>query len=379
MVVFNFEKGPAVVQPDSSGRAVVVCLAAGLSQKPVIESAKALGFIVIGVDRDPYAAGGHLCDQMITLSTHDPEPLIQELNSSPFSHQITAVLNRSSGPPVVTSAAISKAFGLPNIPVFRARQCLNKDLMREECLRQNLSVVIHQTVSDFSKLLINDIPLPCVVKPALSMVGKQGVVVVESLGQLESAFTQAQAASVSGKVLVEEYLQGSDISVIALVNHGQLEILAMLDEINQRHNDGTISGRAMAVPSRFFSRPEKESIIELTRQVKDVFELEHSALMLSCRITEGGKPRLMEIHLDMGGDKILDVLLPAAGDFDALSHIIQVLAGNKPPIANPAWKPTAVVFEQGSGLISNRSHRIIHAANSEQLVEKIKDAMGSQP
>ena len=360
-----------MVQPDSSKRAAVVCLAAGLSQKPVIESAKALGYIVIGVDRDPFAAAGYLCDQMITLSTHDPGPLIQQLKDSLFSHQIVAVLNRSSGPPVVTAAAINIAFGLPNIPLFRARQCLNKDLMREECQRRNLSVVKFQTVSEYSSLVIDDIPLPCVVKPALSLVGKQGVVVVKSLNQLENAFVQAKAVSVSGKVLVEEYLHGSDISVIALVNHGQLEILAILDEINRPHNDGTISGQAMAVPSRFFNRPEKESIIELTNQVKNVFELEHSALMLSCRISEGRKPRLMEIHLDMGGDKILDVLLPAAGEFDALAYIIQVLAGKNIPPATPTWQPTAVVFEQGPGLISNRGHRIIHGASSEQLEQKI--------
>jgi len=316
---------------------------------------------------------------MIHLSTHDAPPIIQALKNSEISDRIVAVLNRSSGPPVVTAATINEAFGLPGVPVERARQCLNKDLLREECLRQNLSVVEHQVVSDFSALSIEDLSLPCVVKPALSMVGKQGVVVVDNMDRLESAFDQAQAASLSDKVLIEEYLPGFDVSVIAFVNQGKLEILALLDEVNQKHDDGCVSGRAMAVPSRFYNRPEADGIIELTRRVMDAFELIHSPLMLSCRVTENGLPRLMEIHLDMGGDKILDVLLPAAGEFDSLQHMIQALAGFEGSLVSPSWKPTAVIFNEGAGLITSRSHRIVHAADVKELEQKITKAMGEVP
>jgi hypothetical protein len=356
--------------------AAVVCLAAGLSQKPVIERAKILGLFVIGVDRDPSAAAGSLCDHMIQLSTHDPAPLIQELKNGPFSNQITAVLNRSSGPPVVTTAAINDAFGLPGVPLPRARQCVNKDLMRDECRRQNVSVIEHQVIESFSDLKPENISLPIVMKPALSMVGKQGVMVVRQTGQLKNAFAAAKAASVTGKVLVEDYLPGRDVSVIAFVNRGRLEILAMLDEINQAHDDGSVSGRAMAVPSRFYGQPEAEGIVELAHRVVGVFELEHSPLLLSCRINEGHQPMLMEIHLDMGGDKILDVLLPAAGDFDALDHMIQASAIQKKLEISPAWNPTAVLFEEGAGLISNRAHRILHAATVKDLENSMTEAIG---
>ncbi len=358
---------------------MVVCLAAGLSQKPVIERAKASGFYVIGVDRDPHAAAGHLCDQMIHLSTHEPEPLIKALKNNPFSHRITAVLNRSSGPPVVTTAAINEAFALPGVPVKRARQCLNKDYLREECLLRHLSVVGYQVAQNFSQLKTEKISLPCVMKPALSMVGKQGVVVVRQAEQMQDAFTRAQLASVTGKVLVEDYLPGFDVSVIAFVNHGRLEILAYLDEINQRHPDGSVSGKAMAVPSRFFKRPEAKRLAQLACRVVEVFEIEHSPLLLSCRITDGGQPQLMEIHLDMGGDKILDVLLPAAGEFDALGYMIRALTTKTKLDITPPWNPTAVIFRDGDGLISNRPHDLLHATTLDQLEQIITAAIGEVP
>lgn len=355
---------------------VVVCLAAGPSQIPVIERAKALGFVVIGVDQDPHAAGGALCDHLIALSTHHPLPVIKALKNSPYARQISAVLNRSSGPPVVTAAAINEAFALPGVPVFRASQCLNKDLMREECRRQNLSVVKHQTAEKFSELMAENIPLPCVMKPALSLVGKQGVVIVRHSEQMEQAFAVAHRASVTGKVLVEEYLPGQDVSVIALVNGGRVEILAILDEINQKHDDGTVRGRAMAIPSRYAGQMETRGITQLTRQVAETFELQHSPLLLSCRISEEGLAQLMEIHLDMGGDKIMDVLLPQAGQFDALAYMIKALATDCRLDAEPIWNPTAVIFGEGNDLISNRPHLILKATTTEELEHTISQSIG---
>jgi len=358
---------------------VVVCLAAGHSQKPVIERARALGYVIIGVDRNVNAAASGLCDHMIHLSTHDPQPIIQALKKHPLASRIAGVLNRSSGPPVATAAAINESFNLPGVPLHRARQCLNKDLMRTECLRQDLYVVKHQTVASFSDLQTENLSYPCVMKPALSMVGKQGVVVVSQAEQMQAAFTQAQAASVSGKVLVEDYLPGHDVSVIALVNRGKLEILALLDEINQQLGDGTVEGKAMAVPSRFNTGPEADRIAALTQKVADVFELEHSALLMSCRISEGCEPRLIEIHLDMGGDKIMDVLLPAAGTFDVLQYMIKALTTECELSSRPTYNPTAVIFADGDDLISNRDHQILQAATTEELEQKVTECIGKVP
>ncbi len=319
------------------------------------------------MDKDPHAAAAHLCHQMIPLSTHDPMPIIQALQNSSMGQPLGAVLNRSSGPPVVTAAVINQAFGLPGVPAHRARQILNKDLMREECERQNLSVVKHQTAEKFSDLCAENIPLPCVMKPALSLVGKHGVVVVETSDHLAVAFDQAKSASMTGKVLVEDYLPGHDVSVIGFFNHGKLEILALLDEINQLHSDGTVSGRAMAVPSRFANGPQAESITQLTQEVAEAFELQHTPLLLSCRVPKNGRPQLMEIHLDMGGDKIMDVLLPAAGQFDALQYMIQAQASPIKMEAPPHWNPTAVVFQEGAGLISDRTHHLLKASSTAEL------------
>jgi len=171
--------------------------------------------------------------------------------------------------------------------------------------------------------------------------------------------------------MIEEYLPGQDVSVIAFVNNGSVEILAMLDEINQQHSDGSVSGKAMAVPSRFADQPEADSIFDLTARIAQGFEIKHSPLLLSFRTTKNGVPALVEIHLDMGGDLILDVLLPAAGNFDALGYMIQALVNEAPLLDKAVWNPTAVVFGDGEGLISRRPYKLLKADTRAQLQKSL--------
>ena len=353
--------------PLSSSAPIAVCLAAGISQKPVIQKALSLGYQIIGVDQNPQAAAASLCHHMIPLSTHNGPEVVQALKEYLGEKPLAAVLNRSAGPPVATAAIINEAFGLPGVPVKRAQQCLNKELMRQECRRQGVSVVNYQVADCFPELVLENLTFPCVVKPTLSMVGKSGVMIIQHIQDLANAFTAAQAASVNGKVIVEDYLPGQDVSVIAFVNKGSVEILAVLDEINQQHPDGSVSGQAMAVPSRYADHPQASPIAEMTRQVARIFEIHHCPMLLSFRTPPSGDPVLVEIHLDMGGDLILDILLPEAGDFDALGYMIQGLVTQTPPWSPPAWSPTAVVFGQGDGLISRRPYQIIRAETPLQL------------
>ncbi|MCP4292711.1 MAG: ATP-grasp domain-containing protein [bacterium] len=361
---------------ESSAAPLVVCLAAGPSQKPVISKARNLGFIVVGVDQNPEAAATSLCHHILPLSTHEAGPIIEALKSKFPDQTPSAVLNRSSGPPVATCAAICEAFGLPCLPYTRALQCLNKDLLRQECDLKGIATVKHFSSASFSSEIAAEISFPCVVKPALSLVGKQGIRVVSRKEELRSAFDLAKKTSHTGQVVIEDYVPGKDVSIIAVVNHGKVEILALLDEINELKSDGSICGRAMAVPSVFSGTPDEKSLHELVEKIAVIFEVQHSALLVSCRLVAGNNPVLIEIHLDMGGDLILDHLLPAAGNPDILECMINSLVKPTAPISLSPWIPTAVVFGTAAELNTRQPHQILQSSTIAGLSELIIKTTG---
>ena len=108
----------------------VICIAAGKTQKPLILKAKSLGYIVIAIDRNRKAPGFKYADFKIYESTHNANAIIKVLREFKPKLKFIGILNRSSGPPVITAAKISKFFNLPGVPIKSAESLVNKDKMR---------------------------------------------------------------------------------------------------------------------------------------------------------------------------------------------------------------------------------------------------------
>ena len=294
----------------SHKKSAVINLGAGDSQYPVILAAKNLGFSVIAIDRDPNAPGFALSDEQIELSTFEAAPIIQALHTLLDKYQVLGVINRSSGPPVLTAAEICQAFGLPGVSPDSARVILHKSALMAACSLHGIDAPVCYTASSLTEIATSSLNFPCIVKPSLSLSGKSGVSLSSNISDLPIAFAGARAVSLDGKVNIEEYVSGSDVSLMAIVKNGQLHPITLLDELNVIDDTNIIQGIGFAVPSLFSGGPEEARIISLAQRIVDSFRLDTTAFNMSCRCEPGGMPKLIEIHLDLGGDHLLEC--PAA-------------------------------------------------------------------
>ena len=349
----------------------VVCIAAGKSQIPVIHKAIELGLSVISVDRDPDAPGFAFSDERIEMSTYEAQPIIERLCALQYKYRIVGVINRSSGFPVVTTAEICHALKLPGIPPNSARLIIDKARLMAACQYRRIPVPSFHSAQSFTDLNGIRFRFPAIVKPALSLVGKSGVRMVSTVNDLPSAFDAARQVAVNGVVNIEEFVPGRDVSLMALVRGGQLYPITLLDELNATDSMGNLYGVGFAVPSMFSGQPEETRIINLARQIVNSFELDTTAFNMSCRCEAGGKPKLIEIHLDLGGDLVLDALLPESTSVDVLSLIIMSLVGENYPCKNVNFIPSAVIFNKGEGLVSERPYKIISEPDRISLEQTI--------
>jgi len=353
---------------DSSGlRRAVVCVAAGKSQIIVIRKVKELGLAALAVDRNSHAPGFRLADERIVLSTYEPKPIIARLRSLQGTYRIVGLVNRSSGPPVVTSAEICQSLGLPGVPPDSARLIVDKSQLLATCAAQGIPVPTCQSAWSLDQISGPRLQYPCVIKPALSLVGKSGVRVVRDAAALPDAFAAAHRVGMNGLVNIEEFLPGHDVSLMAVVQERRLYPITLLDELNATDTTGDVCGVGFAVPSVFSGQPEEARIIGLAQQVVDIFELGTTALNMSCRCEVGGQPRLVEIHLDLGGDLILDALMPASTSFDVLGFVIRALMGEQVTVPQIAFGPAAVLFGAGEGLVSERAYDLVTAVDRAAL------------
>ncbi len=349
----------------------IVCLAAGKSQLIAINKAKELGFSVLAIDRDPIAPGFPLCDEQIVLSAYEAKPIIKKLRVFQDLYRLVGVVNRSSGPPVVTAAEICQEFGLPGIPPDSARIIIDKSKLMEACAGRGIVTSAFQSVSSLNEVSREHLDFPCIVKPSLSLVGKSGVRIVLNEDSFSEAFMAAHHVSMNGMVNIEEFVQGRDVALMGIVAGGRLHCMTLLDELNVTDSLGNIKGTGFAVPSIFSSQSEEARIIELARQIVDGFRLGTTVFYMSCRCESGGDPRLVEIHLDLGGDLVLDALMPKSTSFDVLAFILSTLTGEKTVLPNITFSPVAIIFNEGEGLVSERPYNILTAQDRAALEHSI--------
>ncbi len=350
----------------------IICMAAGKSQMIVIKKARELGFSVIAIDRNPDAPGFIFSDERIVQSTYEGKPIISQLHVLQDRYKLLGVINRSSGIPVVTTAEICRAFSLPGVPPASARCIIDKSRLMRLLKEHGIAAPSCHAVSSLAEIEKNRFPLPCVVKPSLSIVGKSGVRIVKDAHAIPHAVTAAKAVSMNGVVNIEAFVPGRNVSLMSVIQSGQLYPITLLDEINVVDKNGNIAGYGFAVPSLFTGQPEETRIINLAKKVVNAFGLDTTAFNMSCRCESGGVPKLIEIHLDLGGDMILEALFPASSSFDVLGSLIRSLTGRHTSYNNINFSPTAIVFREGEGLVSDRPYEILSAPDRISIEHMIR-------
>jgi formate-dependent phosphoribosylglycinamide formyltransferase (GAR transformylase) len=350
----------------------VICIGAGKSQIPVITKAKSLGLIVIAIDQNKYAPGFKYVDFKICLSTYNAEAIIKKLDKLKSQFKLIGILNRSSGPPVITTAKISKHLNLPGVPVLSARKLVNKDKMRIALDKQNIPSTKYKILYAEKYNSINITKLPVVIKPALSLVGKSGVSVVFSKNKLQSSIKYAIKNTINKKILVEEFLKGPDLSFVSFVNNGKLFSICLLEEINIINKDGTISGKGFKTYDSNINNWLQQAN-NIAKKIISKFNIKRSPLSISLRPDSKNNLKLIEVHLDMGGDELIEGFYPKALSFDYLKFAVEMATGNIKNKMNFKIKPTAIYYKNFSKRLkkfkTDRKYKVF-TASTKQLLEK---------
>lgn len=326
-------------------RDALVSIAAGPRQLPLVHAARRRGLAVIGVDRDPDAVGFAACDARIVRSTHGPDPILGELRELAGEFRIVAVLTRSSGEPVATTAALARALGLAGLDPERACLATSKPGFGVLCREAGVPWAGRGVVPTLGEAG----PLPLVLKPTRTRVGKRGVVLVRDPEALPDAFARARAASADGEALAEDLVEGDDVALVACFHGGRVAPIALLDEYvgfsdARGSGDGDLEqgearGLGFALPSRHHGSAAAARVEEFGRRL--CAPMGTGIGFLAFRIPAAGDPVAIEAHFELAGDGVADELLGAAG-FDAFDAAIGLCVDGELPESWPALRAAAV-------------------------------------
>ena len=312
----------------------ILILGASAIQVPIIQECRRLGYGAIVADRDSTAPGMSLADVGLGVSTNDVEGILDAARTHAVGGLVT-----SSDYPVRTVAHVCHALGLPALSPRAAEVATDKGEQRTMLRAAGLRTPDFEVVDSFGHA--SRVPsrsgFPVIVKPVDSSASR-GVSRVDSSEELRGAFDFAMSYSRSGRVIVEEFIEGPEFSVEVLVQSGCIHVVGVTEKSTGGDGHRFFVETRHVVPAAI-DKAAAGKIGACVVSAIRALGLDHCASHAELKLTRGG-PVVVEIAARLGGDFITSDLVPLATGVSMLEAAIRI-AVNSPVRVSPSVQRVA--------------------------------------
>lgn len=254
-------------------------------------------------------------------------------NKSPVHAVITAGTDMSE-----TVACIARALDLPGILPENAMAAKNKVLMRNRLKKFQIPQPNFRGLWKFPEVhkAMDELGLPLVLKPAENM-GARGVIKIEKRKDIYNAYRHTKKYSKSGEMILEEYIEGDELSVDALIwknKHGkkQIHMTGIADRIITGEPSFIELGHTM--PSQKKTRI-LEQAQDVMRQSIMALGIDTGAAKGDLKITKDGQVVVGEIAARLSGGFMSSHTYPLSTGVNLLKSAIEIALNRKPENLKP--------------------------------------------
>ncbi len=297
-------------------------IGASYLQLPLIKRAKEMGVETHVFAWEKGAVGKDEADYFYPISIVEREQILDKCREV----NIDGITSVASDLAIITVNTIANKLGLTGNSLQSTRLTTNKFLMRERLRGSGIRCPGFKKVSGTGDLGEVDLTYPLIVKPT-DRSGSRGVTKVENSDELTPAVERALSESHSNEAIIEEFIEGREISVEMISWKGDHRFLVTTDKITsgppyfvemEHHEPASLNGKL-----------EKELVTEVKRALT-ALNVENGASHNEIIITPGNEFYIVEVGARMGGDHIGSKLVNLATGYDYLKGVIEVSLGNDP-------------------------------------------------
>ena len=301
---------------------------------PVIEAAHKLGLYVITCDYLPDNIAHKYSDEYRNVSIIDKEAVLAAAREL----QIDGIMSFAVDPGVVTAAYVQQEMGLPGCPYESVCILQNKDRFREFLRAHGFNCPWSHGFSSVQEALeaAGKFTYPAIVKPTDSA-GSKGVGRVDSSAELPAALQEAMEHSLSGRIIVEQFLEktGCSSDTDSFSVDGKLAYVSYSAQRFDEDAPNPYTPSAYSWPSTM--GPENEAILtaEIQRLIT-LLGLTSSIYNIETRVCTDGKPYIMELSPRGGGNRLAEMIRHATG-VDLITNAVRAAVGM--PVEGVEQKP----------------------------------------
>lgn len=313
-------------------------LGIGNAQVDLIKALKEAGWYVIGCSYRCEGRGLDLIDQFELINITDFEG-IRDLAQK---EKVKLIYSIGSDLAMPTVAKVASGLGLPTLVSPEIALLLqNKLNLRGFLAEHSLSSISYARIRDE-----NDIDqwatYPAIVKPVDSQ-GQRGVFLALNKDDVIGQMGDSLEYSSSRTLIIEEYLDGSEVSVNVFVIDGRIAFIAISDRLVVKGYAFGIP-KAHVFPSNVCSREDTSAIYCVVQKCIDAIGVIQGPIYFQIKIASNG-PQVIEITPRLDGCHLWRIIKMATG-VDLLQASIDLLGcgGAFQLSANPTFMRYRLIF-----------------------------------
>ena len=205
----------------------LLVVGAGPLQVPAIHEARALGIRSIAVDGNSSAVGLALCDAPYVADILDADAVCAIARRE----NIDGIMTLCTDAPVSTVAEVGQRMGLPVLSPQAAARATDKRLMREAFRASGApsprTHLIHSLAE--ARLAAESLGYPVVLKIGRGS-GSRGVYRIDDHDAMQAAYVRCREWQKEGALLLEEWVDGEEVSVEGYCTDRDRSIVAITDK-----------------------------------------------------------------------------------------------------------------------------------------------------
>lgn len=268
----------------------------------LIQAAKRLGYYVITTGNNPTLIGHKYADEYHSADYSDYDAMLALAKSL----RIDAVISNCNDLGMMTATYINHELGLPGVydDLETARVFHEKDAFKAFATEHGFSTPAGKVFDDFEAAgeFLRHIEFPVMIKP-IDACGGRGISRAESIDEGVIALKKAFKQSIAKRIVIEEYIQGKQYDLHAIVENQKIVLFYASNEYTYK-NPYRVS--ALTMPADHSPEITRQIINDIERMA-EILKIKDGLLWLQYRV-KNGKAFIVESSRRCGGNNMIDLV-----------------------------------------------------------------------
>lgn len=302
----------------------ILIFGAGDNQLTLITAAKELGVKSIVIDPNPDAPGKALADVFEVVAPDDYKTTREIAQKYMIDGIVTSQMENPLRLMARLAAELGYIFPSPDV-IERSR---NKFLMKQAFIKHDIPCAKGILIKENEEIRaekLQDFDYPLIIKPSDSH-SSRGVYRVTNYNELLLHESETRRFSSDRSLLIEEFVEGPELSVEAITYKGKTTIIQYTEKIITHYPHTVELGHIQPAE---LTETDKESIFRFVDKAIRALGIKNSATHSELKLTEKG-PVMIEIGARLGGDFISSYLTLASTGINMDEEAINIALGKEP-------------------------------------------------